>query len=131
VVLEDVLLSKPDFNDEFEAKLQQRQQAAVDVEIEQQRALQAEQQGRARINAADADAEVVAIQAQAEANRTVTQADAQATAIAVLVAAYGGPEGYLRAQQIQAMTGWPVQIIGDGYALPIIQSAQATAVAAP
>jgi regulator of protease activity HflC (stomatin/prohibitin superfamily) len=142
VVLEDVLLSKPDFNDEFEAKLQQRQQAAVDVEIEQQRALQAEQQGRARINAANADAEVVAIQAQAEAsrtitqaqaeaNRTVTEADAQATAIAVLVAAYGGPEGYLRAQQIQAMTGWPVQIIGDGHALPIVPVAQATPVSVP
>lgn len=126
VVLDDVLLSKPDFNDEFETKLQQRQQAAVDVEIEQQRARQAEQQGQARINAANADAQVVAVQANAEAGRTITQANAEATAIAVQVAAYGGLDGYLASRQIQAMTGWPVQIIGDGSSLPMIQIARPT-----
>ena len=52
VILETLILSKPDFNDEFEQKLQQQQQAVIDVEIERQNVLVAEQEGLARINAA-------------------------------------------------------------------------------
>jgi regulator of protease activity HflC (stomatin/prohibitin superfamily) len=137
VVLETFILSKPDFNDEFEQKLQQRQQAAVDVEIEQQRVLVAEQQGQARINAANADAEVAAIEAKAEAERTLTQAqaeaeslvtmaNAEASAIAVQVDALGGPATYLQAQQIAAMSGWPVQFLGEGGGMPLIQVSQST-----
>ena len=131
VVLEEVLLSKPDFNDEFEAKLQQQQQAAIDVDIERERARQAEQQGQARINAANADATVVAIQSQAGANQTITLANAEATAVAVQIAAYGGQAGYLQAQQIEAMSNWPVQVLGDGETRPVIQVSAPGATATP
>ena len=144
VILDEFVISKPDFNDEFEAKLQQKQQATVDIEVARQQALKAEQDGQARINAANADASVAGIQAKtdaeravtmananatvlaiganAEASRTVTQANAEATAIAVNVAAYGGADAYLQALQIQAMTNWPVQIIGENNTLPVVQS---------
>ena len=142
VILEDILISKPDFNDAFEQRLEQRKQAEAEVEIERQKQLQADEQNQTRINAVNAeatvaviqqdsaaekavsqagvDATVVAVKAEADANRTVTQANAEATAIAVQVAAYGGPEGYLEAQQIDAMRDWPVQILGESNAIPII-----------
>jgi len=131
VVLDEVLLSKPDFNDEFEAKLQQHQQAAIDVEIERERARQAEQQGQARIVAANADATVVAIQSGAEANQTITLANADATAVAVQVAAYGGPAGYLQAKQIESMSNWPVQVLGGGETRPFVQIAPSAPTATP
>jgi regulator of protease activity HflC (stomatin/prohibitin superfamily) len=143
VVLEDILVSKPDFNDAFEQRLEQRKQAEANVEIERQKQLQADEQNQTRINAANAEATVVVIQqesaaeqtrnqanvdatvvsvkAAAEGDRTVTQANAEATAIAVQVAAYGGPEGYLEAQRIEAMSGWPVQVIGESNAIPVIE----------
>jgi regulator of protease activity HflC (stomatin/prohibitin superfamily) len=121
VVLDDVLLSKPDFNETFDTRLQQREQAEADIEMEHQRALQAEQQNAARIDAANADATVTAIQSQAQGNQIVTSANAESTAIAVQIQAYGSTGEYLQAQQVEAMSNWPVQILGDGNAMPVIQ----------
>jgi regulator of protease activity HflC (stomatin/prohibitin superfamily) len=142
IVLEDILVSKPDFNDAFEARLEAQNQAEAKIQIERQNQLQADQQNQTRINAANAEATVVVIQQQSEgeraviqanvnatvvsvdagadAARVVTQANAEATAIAVNVAAYGGSEGYLEAQQIEAMRDWPVQVIGESNAIPVI-----------
>lgn len=153
VILDDFLLSKPDFNDDFEAKLQQKQQAVVDIEVAKQQAAKAEEEGKARVNAANADAKVAGIQAQtdaeravtmananatvtaidanAEANRTVAQADAEATAVAVSVAAYGGSDAYLQALQFQAMGNWPVQVIGGNGAVPILPSVLITPTPVP
>lgn len=143
VIIEDVLISKPDFNDAFEQRLQASKQAEAEIAIEQQRKTQAEVQNQTRVNAANADATVASIQqqaagsqalkqanvnatvvsidAQASGNRTVTEANAEATAIAVQVAAYGGPDGYLEAQQIDAMRDWPVQVLGESNAVPVVQ----------
>jgi regulator of protease activity HflC (stomatin/prohibitin superfamily) len=153
IVIEDVLISKPDFNDAFEQRVQQGKQAETDIELERQRKIQADQQNEARVNAANADATVAAIQqqtageqaisqanvnatvvsvqAQAEGDRTVTQANAEATAIAVQVAAYGGPDGYLQAQQIDAMRDWPVQVLGDSDAVPIVPLSPPSPTATP
>jgi regulator of protease activity HflC (stomatin/prohibitin superfamily) len=175
IILEDVVISKPDFTDDFELKIEQLEKSVIDIEIERQKSLQAVEQGEARVIAANADATVTAFQAQgdasrtvtqanadatvvsiqagaeadrtisqanadatvvsvgsqAEADRTTTQANAEATAIALQVAAYGGSEGFLRAQQIEAMSDWPVQIIGENSALPIIQMESPTPVGTP
>lgn len=153
VVLEDVLISKPDFNDAFEQRLQASKQAEADIEIERQRKVQAEVQNQARIDAANAEstvaaieqqsagdrtldqaninATVVSIEAQSSGNRTVTEANAEATAIAVQVAAYGGPDGYLEAQQIDAMRDWPVQVLGESDAVPIVQLSPAASSETP
>ncbi|MGD9713869.1 MAG: SPFH domain-containing protein [Thermomicrobiales bacterium] len=161
VRLESFVLSKPDFNDTFEAQLQQREEAAHNVEIARQNALVAEQDGIARVNAANADAEVARIaadaeveragiaaiakserigiaavaeadrtriQAQADADALVTKSNAEATAVALQVEALGGPEAYLQALQIEAMSEWPVQFIGDSSSVPIIQLTQPTPV---
>jgi regulator of protease activity HflC (stomatin/prohibitin superfamily) len=153
IVIEDVLISKPDFNDAFEQRLQQGKQAETDIEIERQRKIQADQQNEARVNAANADATVAAIQqqtageqaisqanvnatvvsvqAQAEGDRTVTQANAEATAIAVQVAAYGSQDGYLQAQQIDAMRDWPVQVLGDSDTVPFVELSPPSSTATP
>ena len=114
----------------------------------EQNALVAEQDGIARVNAANADGEVARIAAEAEAERAgiaavaevdrtriqaqadadalVTQANAEATAVAQQVEALGGPDAYLQSQQIEAMSEWPVQFIGDSSSVPIIQVTQPT-----
>lgn len=83
VNLEVFIISKPDFNDPFEQKLQERGQAAVDIEIAQQRVQVSEQEGLARIAQAETDKEIAAIKAQsdAEAAAIKSQSDAEAASI--------------------------------------------------
>jgi regulator of protease activity HflC (stomatin/prohibitin superfamily) len=143
VVLEDVLISKPDFNDAFEQRVQDKLAAEAAVNIEQQRGLQADQQNETRIRSASADATVVAvnqgaageqsvdqanvnatvvsIEAQAEGERTVTQANAEATAVAAQISAYGGADAYLEAQKIESMRDWPVQVLGESNTVPVLE----------
>jgi uncharacterized protein (DUF2141 family) len=73
----------------------------------------------------------VSVQAQAEGDRTVTQANAEATAIAVQVAAYGSQDGYLQAQQIDAMRDWPVQVLGDSDTVPFVELSPPSSTATP
>ena len=143
VVLEDVLISKPDFNDAFEQRVQDKLAAEAAVNIERQHGLQSDQQNETRIRSASADATVaavnqvaageqsvnqanvnatvVSIEAQADGDRTVTQANAEATAIAVQISAYGGADAYLEAQKIESMRNWPVQVLGESNAVPVLE----------
>ncbi len=41
IVLEDVVISKPDFTDDFEQKIEQLEKSVIDIEIERQKSLQA------------------------------------------------------------------------------------------
>ena len=80
VVLREFLISKPDFNDPFEERLNQQQLAVRDTEIARQNALKAEQEGQARINAAIADAQVAEEAARGEANAEIESAKGEAAA---------------------------------------------------
>lgn len=80
VVLRELLISKPDFNDPFEERLNQQQLAVRDTEIARQNALKAEQEGQARINAAIADAQVAEEAARGSANAEIEQAKGEAAA---------------------------------------------------
>jgi regulator of protease activity HflC (stomatin/prohibitin superfamily) len=80
VVLRELLISKPDFNDPFEERLNEQQLAVRDTEIARQNALKAEQEGQARINAAIADAQVAEEAARGTANAEIESAKGEATA---------------------------------------------------
>lgn len=80
VVLREFLISKPDFNDPFEERLNQQQLAVRDTEIARQNALKAEQEGQARINAAIADAQVAEEAARGQASAEIESAKGEATA---------------------------------------------------
>jgi regulator of protease activity HflC (stomatin/prohibitin superfamily) len=80
VVLRELLISKPDFNDPFEERLNEQQLAVRDTEIARQNALKAEQEGQARINAAIADAQVAEEAARGSANAEIETAKGEAAA---------------------------------------------------
>ncbi len=136
VILEDIELGKPDFNDEFEAKIQAEQNARQDVETAKQAVAKAEQdalaitaaakgeanaaieaaKGEAQSNIARANgqAEATIALAKGDAEATNIKAEANANAVAAQVAAYGGPDAYVQALMAQALANWrPINIIGD------------------
>jgi regulator of protease activity HflC (stomatin/prohibitin superfamily) len=134
VILEDFLLSKPDFNDVFEGELlkqwQADQQHTAGINSANANAtVTALNQGAAgeqAINQANINATVTAQNAETDANRTVSQANAEATAAAVQMSAYGSADAYLQAQLIDAMRGWPVQVIGANGVLPELGTSSPT-----
>lgn len=125
IVLESVEISKIDFNDDFELKIQERQQAEIDTQIAQQQSQSELQKNQGQIDIdrenAQAASDRKAVESAAEAASIVTIANAEATAIAIEIEALGGPESYLQVRQIEAMSEWPVQIIGDTQNSPMIQ----------
>lgn len=124
VILEDFSIGKLDFNDRFELKIAETQEAAQNVEIErnnvaaaEQRALAAEKDGEgiAKKKTAEAAGNAAAIIAEADANAHATevQGAAQARAHQLDVDAVGGPDKYVQIQIAREIGQWrPQNLIG-------------------
>jgi len=124
VILEDFSIGKLDFNDRFELKIAETQEAAQNVEIErnnvaaaEQRALAAEKDGEgiAKKKTAEATGSAAAIIAEADANAHATEVQgvAQARAHQLDVEAVGGPEKYVQIQIAREIGQWrPQNLIG-------------------
>lgn len=132
VILQSIEISKIDFNDALEEKLQRGRQAVLDAEIAEQDARLQENENQIRIRSAETDAEIgaieadaeaatMAIKAQSDADSIVVIANAEASAVSMKIEAIGSPELYLQQQQIAAIGGWPVQIFGENGATTLYQ----------
>jgi regulator of protease activity HflC (stomatin/prohibitin superfamily) len=145
VVLEDFAIGKLDFNDRFETKIAETQEAAQQVEIEEnnvlaaeQRALAAEKEGegiakkevaeangRAQANEREATGRAAARRVEAAANAEAIAAEgaAQAKAHQLDVEAVGGPDRYVQIQIAEQIGQWrPVNLLGGegGGVIPLL-----------
>lgn len=122
IVLDGLLLWKPDFNDQYEQKVKDRSLAAIDAQIAQQATIKAQEEGKAEFARTAATAN-----AEAEKLRIGREAAAAAAIIDATNAATVATTNATRDKEVSAINAETARINADAEAYKITAAANAEA----